>query len=131
MHLQRLQNEGPARLPVSLDHSPGAGSTLAEGAAHEALLRKAPAQLAPAATAPALRQRFTQRLPDCVAPGCLGAGDALAQDTARRELLGKGPGELAPPTAAGFLSLLMTVLAKPLGRGLCAHTLSNTGMGSP
>ena len=121
MDLQRLQNEVPAPLPVLLHDGPGAGGTLAESAAHEAELRKAPTQLAPAATSPALSQRFTQRLPDCVAPGCLGAGDALAQDTAHWALLCEAPGELAPPSAAGCLSLLISALAMLLSRGSRTH----------
>ena len=48
-HLESLQDEGPASLPELLHDSPGAGCALPEGAAHQALLGKASAQLAPAA----------------------------------------------------------------------------------
>lgn len=47
--LQGLQDESPAFLPVLVHHGPGARGALPESAAHQALLRKAPTQLAPAA----------------------------------------------------------------------------------
>ena len=50
-HLQGLQNEGPAPLPVLVHHCPGAAGALSKGAAHQTVLGEAPAQLSPATAA--------------------------------------------------------------------------------